>query len=117
MPGFVADTSGLLKQADALIMTSDHEGLPMAVLEALASGVPVFGFDVGGLPEIAERGAPLFLAPAGDVRALAESIMAFFSDRQAMRRVAPPADWSFDIRVCESSYAQLYAQLAAKRRS
>lgn len=50
--GFVADPLPTLAEADALILTSDHEGTPTVVLEALALGVPVVARQVGGIPEI-----------------------------------------------------------------
>jgi glycosyltransferase involved in cell wall biosynthesis len=111
MPGFVADTHSLLRSADALVITSDHEGIPMAALEALALGVPVFGFQVGGLPEIAESGVPFRLAPLGDVAALAQQIVTFFKQYPAGTRLLPPQDWTFDIRQCARAYERLYSGL------
>ncbi len=111
MPGFVADTAGLLRESDALLVTSDHEGIPMSVLEALASGIAVFAFRVGGLPEIAAPGLPLHLAPAGDVKALAAEIVSYFTKQAPGTRIPPPADWAFDIRQCAAAYERLYATL------
>lgn len=50
--GFVADRELLYAALDVLLVTSDYEGLPMNVLEALASGVPVVASHVDGLAEI-----------------------------------------------------------------
>jgi len=57
-----------------LVMPSRHEGLPLAALEAMAHGVPVAAFGVGGLPDLIEPGQNGFLAPAGDLAALAGAI-------------------------------------------
>lgn len=57
-----------------LVMPSRHEGLPLAALEAMAHGVPVAAFGVGGLPDLIEPGKNGFLAPAGDLDALAGAI-------------------------------------------
>jgi glycosyltransferase involved in cell wall biosynthesis len=111
MPGFIADVAALLAEADALVITSDHEGIPMAVLEALAAGVPVFGFAVGGLPEICGPGVPLQLAPAADVAALAGEIVTFFNKYPPGVRLPPPHDWAFDIRQCAAAYDRIYATL------
>jgi len=111
MPGFVANTASLLDEADGLVMTSDHEGIPMSALEALARGIPVFGFAVGGLPEIAAPSLPLHLAQPYDTQALANSIVEFFSRNAPGVRITPPANWSFDIRTCADRYSALYLQV------
>jgi glycosyltransferase involved in cell wall biosynthesis len=111
MIGFAADVTDLLEETDALVMTSDHEGIPMAVLEALARGVPVFAFDVGGLPEIAATNVPLHLVPKGDVGALAREIVQFFTVNSLGTRIPPPPAWSFDIRECARAYDRLYGEV------
>jgi glycosyltransferase involved in cell wall biosynthesis len=62
--GSVNDVAALLSEVDALISTSDWEGLSLAHLEALAAGLPVVATDVGGTREIAERHPALTLLDA-----------------------------------------------------
>lgn len=112
MPGFVSGTEALLQATDALVMTSDHEGVPMAVLEALAQGVPVFGFKVGGLPEIATTGVPMQLSEPYDTAAMARDIAHYFTVNSPGTRSRPPPDWEFDIRQCARGYQLLYERLA-----
>jgi L-malate glycosyltransferase len=50
--GFQSNSLAVLRQMDCLVLTSDHEGLPMVVLEALALGVSIVAHAVGGLPEV-----------------------------------------------------------------
>lgn len=114
MAGYVADTSIPLSNTDALVITSDHEGLPMAALEALSSGVPVFSFAVGGLPELVGDGIPLKLVPAGDIAGLAQVIADFFARTPLGSRFAPPTNWKFGIRFCADSYADLYKSIAQR---
>jgi glycosyltransferase involved in cell wall biosynthesis len=67
--GFLPDVGTVLAAADVLALPSRTEGLPMAVLEAMAAGLPVVASAVGSLPEVLGGGAGL-LVPAGDVPAL-----------------------------------------------
>jgi glycosyltransferase involved in cell wall biosynthesis len=78
--GFVSEVGQVLAAADVLALPSRTEGLPMAVLEAMAAGVPVVGSAVGALPEVLGDGAGV-LVPPDDVEAL----------RGALRQLADPA--------------------------
>ena len=77
--GFVSDVGPVLAAADVLALPSWTEGLPMAVLEAMAAGVPVVASAVGSLPQVLGEGAGL-LVPPGDTAAL----------RAALARLADP---------------------------
>lgn len=72
--GFSTDMPEALKHAKALVMTSDYEGLPNAVLEALASSVPVISTDCpcGGPRMVIENGINGYLVPVGDIGSLAK---------------------------------------------
>lgn len=67
--GFLPDVAPVLAAADVLALPSRTEGLPMAVLEAMAAGLPVVASAVGSLPEVLGGGAGI-LVPPGDVSAL-----------------------------------------------
>ena len=82
--------SEMLGHADAFVLPSENESFGVAALEALSCGVPVFGYRVGGLPEVVadDCGA---LVEAYDVDKLAKAIVNVLTDeaqRQRMRRAA-----------------------------
>ncbi len=53
----LADIPALLRGLDAVVLVSDHEGMPMSLLEAMACGVPVAASNVGGIPELLDQGS------------------------------------------------------------
>lgn len=57
--------------ADAVAVTSRWEGLPLVTLEAMRAGLPVVGYDVGGLPEQIDHGVTGYLVESGDHDAMA----------------------------------------------
>ena len=73
--GAVAGMDDSWREIGLLAITSRAEGLPLAALEAMAHGVPVAAFAVGGLPELIENGVNGFLVPPGDVMALAQAVV------------------------------------------
>lgn len=65
----------VLREADALVLPSFDEGLPMVILEAISSGLPVIATPVGAIPEVLTSGKNCILVPPGDVEALAEAML------------------------------------------
>ncbi len=72
--GAVDDMPQRWPEIGLLCMTSRHEGLPMAALEALAHGIPVAAFAVGGLPDLIEHGRNGWLVPPGDTAAMTATV-------------------------------------------
>lgn len=66
-----------MRESDLLLLPSIEEGLPNVAIEAMAVGLPVVAFDVGGIPELIDSGKEGFLVPSRDVQAMAEAIFAF----------------------------------------
>jgi len=89
--GAIPDVTEMLAWADVLLLTSRTEGLPGAVLEAGAAGVPAVGFDVGGVAEAIIDGETGFVVPAGDITAAAVALGKLADDRDLRRRLGEGA--------------------------
>jgi glycosyltransferase involved in cell wall biosynthesis len=74
-----------LDRADVFVLPSFQEGLPRAMVEAMARGLPCVGSTVGGIPELLPADA---LVPPGDRAALAAKIRAVVTDPQRLRRMS-----------------------------
>ena len=87
--GYRADATRVLSAADVFTMSSRHEGLPVAVMEALALGVPVVATAAGGIPEAV--GTAGVVTPVGDPEALARAHAALAIDDRHRRELAAAA--------------------------
>lgn len=68
------DVPELLAEAECFLLTSDYEGSPFTVLEAMAAGLPVAATRVGGVPELVAQGKTGVLFDPGDPDAAAEAL-------------------------------------------
>jgi len=78
--GELADLKPAYVKADLLVLTSDWEGTPNVLLEAMASSIPVVATRVGGVPDIVEHGKTGYLAEPQDEDSMAESIASLITD-------------------------------------
>jgi glycosyltransferase involved in cell wall biosynthesis len=87
------DVARLLKLSDVFVLPSHPvvETLPLSVLEAMASGLPVIASSVGSVPEVVEDGVTGILIPSGDASALAEAITQLLSNRHVASAMAKRA--------------------------
>lgn len=83
--GGPAEVRKLLNSADIFALASRSEGMPRALIEAMALGVPAVATSVGGIPEIL---TPDQLVPPGDPAALAAAIRATISDSGRYRHIS-----------------------------
>ncbi len=116
--GLRADVARLLAAADVGLLTSLSEGIPLALIEAMAAGLPVVSTDVGGVPEVVEDGRTGLLAPPAGHAALGESILRL-ADDPALRRSMGAAGREraaavFSDRRMHDAYLRLYREMIGR---
>ena len=89
--GHCNDVPGFHHALDLFVQSSDYEGTPNAVLEAMALGTPIVATDVGGTAELVSNGVHGLIVPPGDVGAIASAIDTALRDESAARRRADAA--------------------------
>lgn len=89
----------LLQGSHVFILPSYHEGVPLAMLEAMAHGMAIITTPVGGIPEIIKDGYNGILVPPGDIDRLAEAIITLVNNPQQREALAKHA------RLTASQYA------------
>jgi glycosyltransferase involved in cell wall biosynthesis len=87
LAGFRPDVERFLPFLEVAVLSSHTEGLPVAVLEAMAARVPVVATAVGGTPEVVADGATGRLVPPGDAAALARRVGELLADDAGRRRM------------------------------
>jgi len=116
--GYQEDVSELLARADLLLMASRAESFCLAVLEAMACGVPVLASAVGGLTELVEHGRHGFLYPLDDHEQAEQLGVELLSDRDRyaeMCRQAVCRAGQFDREQVIGLYEGLYRGLIGRR--
>jgi L-malate glycosyltransferase len=110
--GIVDRVAPLLARADLFLLPSSTESFGLVALEAMASGVPVIASDVGGIPEVVEHGRTGFLAPVGDVDAMATHAIELLKDEsrhhQFGMEAKEQARLRFDYRLIVPQYEAMY---------
>ena len=115
LAGFRNDLERYLPGLDLAVSSSHTEGLPVAILESMAAGVPVVATAVGGTPEVVEDGTTGFLVPPAQPAALAAKIRDLLDAperRRAMgERGAARVRSEFTFAAQAARYEELFARL------
>lgn len=120
MAGFVSDVPGFLSKLDVYVLSSDYEGLPLAVLEAMAAGLPIVSTGVGGVPEAVVDGVNGILVAPRQPKALAQGIVRVLVDPDVARRMGiasrKRAEELFDAQVMAQKTVAVYREVVSRRK-
>lgn len=115
--GWRHDVPHILHALDLYVQPSLTEGLPLAVVEAAAAGLPIVASEVGGIPEIITHEHDGVLVPPGDPDALAAAIQRLLDDPKQARRLGENARRTaferFSAEAMAEHYMALYEELMA----
>jgi sugar transferase (PEP-CTERM/EpsH1 system associated) len=109
------DVPELIASLDVAVLSSKEEGLPLCILEALASGKPVVATRVGGIPSVVLKGETGILVPAGDPEALSSALLSMLSDADHAKQLGQNGrklvERRYDLQKSLNDYYSLYKKL------
>jgi glycosyltransferase involved in cell wall biosynthesis len=112
LTGFQSDTRAWLGRFHAFVLSSVREGQPMALLEAMASGLPIVATRVGAVPDTIEPGAEGLIVEPGDPVRLADAMETLVLDEQRCQQLGESARArcrrEFSIQATCDRYLQVY---------
>lgn len=119
--GVRGDIRDVVGASDVFILPSREEGMPRALMEAMALGVPVLATAVGGTSEVVRDGVDGFLVPYGDKATMAQRLRRLLGDADLRRRMGRNGRArilsAFDFSTIGSRYVSLFRKLAPARRN
>jgi glycosyltransferase involved in cell wall biosynthesis len=110
-----AERDRLLAQSDVFALPSRAEGVPMALLEAMANGLPSITTPVGGIPDVFRDGVDGMMVKPGDVDQIRAAMVHFITDdaaRTAAGRLAREQARQYDVHVYARRLAEIYQRIA-----
>jgi N-acetyl-alpha-D-glucosaminyl L-malate synthase BshA len=109
--GKIDSVAPLLAAADLFVLPTDSESFGLSALEALASGTPVIGTNVGGLPEVVRDGETGVLCGVGDVDGMSGAALELLQDEAKWRRMSESAAADARARFAKDDIVQRYEDL------
>lgn len=112
--GWYSDVPNLLRRFSVYLQMSEHEGLGLSVVEAMACGVPVVAADTDGTRELIDHGVSGFLVPQSDYSAAGSFVLDILNDQQLALRLARAARVTaecYSIGAMVDRYEKLYRTL------
>jgi glycosyltransferase involved in cell wall biosynthesis len=119
LTGWRRDIPQVLSAIDVFVLTSLWEGLPVAVLEAMASGKPVVATNTGGIQEVVIEGKTGFLLPPPNMEKMSERISLLLKDETLRRNMGQNArqglDFNFSLGNMIRNTESIYENVMIKR--
>jgi len=111
------DMPSVYASLDIMVSSSRQEGLPMAMLEGMASSLPLVASAVGEIPTVVQDGVTGLLVPAGDVERLAAGILDLLRDKPKRQRFGAAArkliEDEYSARRMTADYLRVYSEAIA----
>jgi glycosyltransferase involved in cell wall biosynthesis len=112
-----SDATRLMAGADVFVLPSREEGYPVALMEAMALGLPVVATGVGGVPEAVRDGVEGYVVPPGDPRRLADAVLRLAQDGELRARLACASGsrgLSYDVARTAQTMEAIYTEVAGR---
>lgn len=108
--GLQADVYPYLGKADLFVLPSDYEGMPMTLIEAMGTGLPILATAVGGVPDMLKNNQSALLTPCeeGAIMASWEALMADKGLRESLGRQALDESGRFSADYMAEQYCRVY---------
>lgn len=115
--GHRGDVPRVLKAADVFVLASEYEAAPMAILEAMAAGLPIISTAVGGIPDMVEHRVTGVLVAPRDPRALASTLAELVGDAELRSSLGREGELRHRRRWNAELMIDRYARILAGERS
>ena len=116
--GYREDVYSILKEIDIFCLTSKMEGLPISLIEAMASGVPVIGTNVQGINDVIKNGQNGLLVKDNEVNQLKKAIVSLIRNPKFSRKLAEAGNKyamvSYSLKNCVDNYERLYSTIGRR---
>lgn len=113
--GWRQDLPAIYADLNLVVISSDNEGTPVSLIEAMAAGVPVVSTAVGGVPDLLCHGEMGTLVPAGDAEALAQAMMEVLQTPPDTTKAQQYVLQQYGIDRLVRDIRQLYADLLSRK--
>ncbi|TXL15171.1 hypothetical protein BMR05_04810 [Methylococcaceae bacterium HT4] len=120
LPGERQDIAEIMRTLDIFVLPSQNEGISNAILEAMATGLPVIATEVGGNPELVEQNQTGLLVPPESPESMVNALNVLIKDKQKRKQLGERSlqrvQDNFSIQVMVKNYTDVYDSLGLERK-